>query len=177
MGFHKYLKKAWKAQGVLQRNKMVQFRKEPVSLRLDKPTRIDRARSLGYKAKQGVFVVRQKVLRGGHRRPRPKGGRRPKRFHTNKNLNMSYQTIAEQRVQKIYPNCEVLNSYEVGKDGSSYWFEVIMVDPIHPSVMADKDLNWISEKQHTRRVYRGLTSSAKKTRGLLHKGKGAEKVR
>ena len=35
--------------------------------RLEHPTRIDRARSLGYKAKQGIAVVRVQVRRGGRR--------------------------------------------------------------------------------------------------------------
>jgi large subunit ribosomal protein L15e len=175
MGYLKYLAKAWKKPALHDR--MVQWRTEPATLRVESPTRIDRARGLGYKAKQGVFVVRQRVTRGSHRRPRPKGGRRPKRFHTNKNLNLSYQTIAQQRAQKVYPNCEVLNSYWVGRDGKHFWYEIIMVDPINPSVMQDKNLNWISQKQHTGRSYRGLTSSAKKSRGLRHKGKGSEKTR
>jgi large subunit ribosomal protein L15e len=175
MGYYKYVAKAWKQPQLHDR--MVQWRKENATVRVEHPTRTDRARSLGYKAKQGVFIIRQRVTRGSHRRPRPAGGRRPKRFHTNKNLNLSYQTIAEQRAQKVYPNCEVLNSYWVGRDGQNYWYEIIMVDPINPSVIKDKTLNWISQKQHTGRVYRGLTSSAKKTRGLLNKGKGAEKIR
>ena len=35
--------------------------------------RIDRARSLGYKPKQGVIIVRQRVIRGGRMRPDIKG--------------------------------------------------------------------------------------------------------
>ncbi|KKT75754.1 MAG: 50S ribosomal protein L15e, partial [Candidatus Peregrinibacteria bacterium GW2011_GWA2_44_7] len=42
------------------------MRKEPVTLVLEHPTRLDRARSLGYKAKQGCIVARQRVGRGGH---------------------------------------------------------------------------------------------------------------
>jgi large subunit ribosomal protein L15e len=52
-----------------------------------------------------------------------------------------------------------------------------MVDPAHPVIKADKDINWICGKAHRRRVFRGLTSAGKKIRGLRHKGSGAEKVR
>ena len=43
--------------------------------------------------------------------------------------------------------------------------------------MADKDLNWISTGKHKGRVFRGLTSAGKKSRGMRGKGKGREKVR
>jgi len=59
----------------------------------------------------------------------------------------------------------------------NYWFEVILVDKAHPSIKADKRISWIAEKQHTGRVYRGLTSSSRKSRGLRRKGIGAEKIR
>jgi large subunit ribosomal protein L15e len=65
----------------------------------------------------------------------------------------------------------------VGEDGRSKWFEVVMVDPNHPAIKADKDINWICQKQHHGRVFRGLTSAGKKVRGLRGKGRGAEKVR
>jgi large subunit ribosomal protein L15e len=65
----------------------------------------------------------------------------------------------------------------VGEDGRSKWFEVIMVDPHHPSVQHDKVVNWICKKQHAHRVFRGLTSAGKKVRGLRTKGWGAEKLR
>ncbi|KAA0006200.1 MAG: 50S ribosomal protein L15e, partial [Thermoplasmata archaeon] len=36
-----------------QQQRLIQWRKEENFLRIDRPTRIDRARSLGYKAKPG----------------------------------------------------------------------------------------------------------------------------
>jgi large subunit ribosomal protein L15e len=51
------------------------------------------------------------------------------------------------------------------------------VDPNHPVIKADSDINWICEKQHYKRVFRSLTSAGKKVRGLRGKGKGSEKVR
>ncbi len=44
------------------RKRLAEWRKEPAVLRIDRPTRIDRARSLGYKAKQGFLIVRQTLL-------------------------------------------------------------------------------------------------------------------
>ena len=49
----------------LMRERLVQWRKQPSTLRIEHPTRLDRARKLGYKAKQGFVVARTKVRRGG----------------------------------------------------------------------------------------------------------------
>ena len=168
MGMYKYVKDLWKKpkenMPELWRKRMIEWRRSPSTVKLERPTRIDRARSLGYKAKQGFVVVRQRVIRGGHKRKWFTGGRRSKRFHLNKNLDLSYQTIAEIRADKNYPNCEVLNSYYVGQDGRYNWYEVILVDTSHPVIKADKNLSWITQNTHKGRVHRGLTSSAKKTR-------------
>lgn len=181
MGMYKYVRNLWKKpkqnMPELWRERLIKWRKDPSTVRIERPTRIDRARSLGYKAKQGFLVVRQKVPRGGHMRPMIKKGRRPKHNRRVLILGKSYKQIAEERANKKYPNCEVLNSYWVAQDGKYYWFEIILIDKAHPVILADNDINWITQKQHTRRVYRGLTSSARKSRGLRHKGKGAEKIR
>lgn len=154
------------------------WRREDVIQRIDRPTRIDRARSLGYKAKKGYIVVRTRVRRGGRRKTRFKAGRRPKRMGVNKiTPRKSLKRIAEERVARKYPNLEVLNSYWVWEDGKFKFFEVILVDPNHPSIKNDKNINWICENQHKGRVFRGLTSEGHKTRGLRGKGKGYEKVR
>ena len=60
----------------LMRQRLVQWRKQPTVLRIEHPTRLDRARKLGYKAKQGFVVARTKVRRGGLRKLRPRSGRR-----------------------------------------------------------------------------------------------------
>lgn len=41
--------------------------------RASRPSRPDKARRLGYKAKQGYVVYRVRVRRGGRKRPAPKG--------------------------------------------------------------------------------------------------------
>src|SRR5665647_883441 len=62
----------------LMRQRLVQWRKQPTVLRIEHPTRLDRARKLGYKAKQGIVIARAKVRRGNMRKLRPVSGRRPK---------------------------------------------------------------------------------------------------
>jgi len=165
MVIYKHIRELWKKPketlGDLYRQRLIAWRKEPATLRIKHPTRLDRARSLGYRAKQGFIIVRQRVLKGGHIRPNMVGGRRSKHSATIKNLNMSYQWIAEMRAQKNFVNCEVLNSYFVAKDGKHYWYEIILVDRAHPNIVNDKRINWISLKRG--RVYRGLTSAAKKS--------------
>ena len=41
--------------------------------RASRPSRPDKARRLGYKAKQGYVIYRIRVRRGGRKRPVPKG--------------------------------------------------------------------------------------------------------
>jgi len=173
---YKYLRELWKSPSIdLLRPRLIQWRKEESIVKLDKPTNLARARSLGYKAKQGYVVVRVRLLRGGRMRPQIKSGRRTKHRRQTKIVSKSYQTIAEERAQKKFVNLEVLNSYSLAKDGQNYWFEVILVDPHHPVIRADDKINWIADGRH--RINRGLTSSAKKSRGLHIKGFGAEKAR
>ncbi|MEM3699501.1 MAG: 50S ribosomal protein L15e [Candidatus Bathyarchaeia archaeon] len=180
---YKYIAEAWAKPeksfvDELMRQRLIEWRRQPAVTRVEKPTRLDRARKLGYKAKQGFIIVRVRVRRGGLRKKRPKAGRRPKRMGVKKfKPAKSMRLIAEEKAARKFPNLEVLNSYWVGEDGRSKWFEVIMVDPNHPAIAADKDINWITQKQHRGRVFRGLTSAGKKVRGLRTKGKGAEKLR
>jgi len=182
MGFYKYIREVWKKPKAglaeLWNERLIEWRKQPVTIRIDRPTRLDRAKSLGYRAKQGYVIVRQRLIRGGRQRPKIKKGRRPKRFSRRKDVGLSYQTIAERRAVEKYPNLEVLNSYYVAKDGRYYWYEIILIDKKHPAIIADKRISWITKKPHTRRVYRGLTAAGRRSRGILtNKGKGAEKLR
>lgn len=169
-GMYYYIREAWKKPDVKTlRERMIEWRKTGVFTKRDKPLRLDRARALGYKDKKGFVVIRIRLKRGGHKRPRPNKGRRSKRLHTRKNLKMSYRWIAESRVSKKYKNLEVLNSYPIGKDGVHYFYEVICVDPSKKEIKSDKTINWITKPGHKKRVLRGLTSAAKKSRGLRSK--------
>jgi len=164
--------------GSPQKNRLLHWRKEGSIVRVEKPLRLDRARALGYKAKQGYVIVRARVRKGGMRKERPRGGRKPSKMGVNKiTPAKSIQRIAEERVAKKYPNLEVLNSYWVGEDGKYHYYEVILVDPSHPVIKSDPKINWICSRKHKGRVFRGLTSAGKKGRGLRNKGKGAEKNR
>jgi large subunit ribosomal protein L15e len=139
-----------------QQQRLIQWRQEDNFLRVDRPLRIDRARSMGYKAKPGYIVVRARVRRGGLRKHLIRGGRKPRDRGISKiTQKKSVQRIAEERTAKRFPNMEVLNSYWVGVDGKHRYYEVILVDP----------------------VLRGKTSAGRKGRGLRWKGKGAEKAR
>ena len=168
-----YIRDAWKRPrgsyvGKLRQERLMVWRKEPAVVRVKRPTRLDRARSLGYKAKHGIIVVRAKVRRGGRRKSRPKHGRRPKRMGVHKiTPGKSLQRIAEERAARKYPNMEVLNSYWVAEDGKRRWYEIIFVEPANPAIKSDTNLNWICSRNHKGRVFRGKTSAGKKGRGLV----------
>lgn len=149
---YKYLRDAWNrpeesyVQDVM-RDRAILWRKQPSIIRIEKPTRLDRARALGYKAKKGFIITRIKINRGGRRKKRPTLGRRQKRMGVVKfTPSKSRRLMAEERVARKYPNLEVLNSYWVWQDGRYKWFEVILVDPHHPAVKSDKDVGWIAGK-------------------------------
>lgn len=162
----------------LIRTRLIEWRKEPATHRIERPTRLDRARQVGYKAKQGFVVVRQRITRGSRRKPRPTMGRKPKKMGTVKiTPGRSRQWIAEERAARKFPNLRLLASYYVAEDGKNLWYEIVFVDPHHPAIQADKRINWICDRVHKGRVYRGLSPAGKTSRGLRQKGKGAEKLR
>ncbi len=179
-GLYQYLREAWKKPDTSyespQWRRLIEWRREGSIVRIEKPTRVDRAHALGYKAKPGFIVVRAKVRKGGRRKQRPNAGRKPSKMGVNKITGAkSIQRMAEERVARHYPNMEVLNSYKVGADGKYHYYEVILVDRSHPAIVNDDNINWICEEKG--RAFRGKTSAGKKGRGLRNKGKGAEKIR
>jgi len=165
-GLYYHIRKAWRKPRELNewRKRLVEWRKSRAIVRVERPTRLDRARELGYKAKKGFAIARVRLMRGGRKRPRRKKGRRSKRQTIRKTLSMNYRWVAEQRAERRFKGLVVLNSYEVAKDGTYYWFEVILVDPTRPEIKADKRINWICSVKG--RAARGLTSAARKARGL-----------
>jgi large subunit ribosomal protein L15e len=123
------------------RARAVVLREEPAFMRIERPSRLDRARILGYKAKEGIIVVRARVSRGGMRKKRPTSGRRPKHMGVLKiKSNVPAQAVAERRVLQRYPNMKLLGSYLIWKDGRFAWFEIILVDPLNPSTSKDYNL-------------------------------------
>lgn len=180
---YKYVGKFWKNRNspefkALQRDRLMAWRRESTTVRVEKPTRIDRARALGYKAKKGYVVIRIRIRRTRLRKSRPSQGRHTKGQAVRKiQPGKSFRWISEERVARRYPNLEVLNSYPVGEDGRYKWFEVILVDPKSPTIINDPKINWICRPANKGRVFRGLTSAGKKSRGLSKKGTGSEKIR
>jgi large subunit ribosomal protein L15e len=171
-GMYYYVRQAWKKPDpIILRERMIEWRASNAVFKVDRPLRIDRARSLGYKAKKGYVVVRVRVKRGGRQRDRTNKARKPKKHTIRKIVKMNYQWIAEGRAQAKFVNLEVLNSYKIGKDGKYYFYEVILVDYSRPEIKNDRTINWICSKKNQHRVTRGLTSAARKSRGLRHRSR------
>lgn len=151
---YQMMMKAWRkpeASGIknIMRQMAIKWRREPSIVRIERPSRLDKARRLGYKAKQGYVMVRIRIRRSGARKTRPVSGRRQKAMGVTKiKWAKSYKQIAEERVPKKYPNLEVLNSYYLWSDGRYQWYEVILVDPSHPVIKNDPRINWIYQKKN-----------------------------
>jgi len=156
MGAYKYitatLQKQYKERGADYRAKIISWRKGPAMARVERPSNLSRARTLGYQAKQGYSVVRIRVDKGRRTRRKPMGGRKHKTNYRFVQPQLSHQAIAEQRVNRIYRNMEVLNSYWVGEDGNYKFFEVLLADPSKASVN-------ISSAMRQGKAFRGLTSA------------------
>jgi large subunit ribosomal protein L15e len=160
------------------KSRLTVWRKQDSIVRLEHPTRIGRARALGYKAKQGYVVVRVRTGRGPREKVRPVSGRKPRSLGVSRYTpQKSRQWIAEERTAKKFPNLRLLNSYWVGQDNKWIFHEVILVDPSHPVIYNDPTINWICDPVQKGRQSRGLTSAGKRSRGLRNRGKGAEKQR
>lgn len=137
---YQMMAKLWKKQDSndlkeYMRQIAIKWRREPSIIRVEKPTKLDRARRLGYKAKQGFVVIRIRVRRSGARKTRPSSGRRQKAMGVTKiKWAKGMKRIAEERVSKKFPNLKVLNSYLLWSDGKFKWYEVLLLDPNHPVI-------------------------------------------
>lgn len=145
MGLYAQLNQLWREKPEefrkLMKQRLIRWRRQPAVVRVEKPLRIDRARALGYRAKQGFVVLRVRVRRGGFQKPRPRAGRRPKALGVVKHkVNVSMKEEAIQHAKKKYPNLHPIGAYWIAEDGMYKWFEVIMVDPYHPSIRNDRQL-------------------------------------
>ena len=103
MKFYQSIRKLWQQPkqnlGDIWQKRLVEWRKEASTVKVERPTRLDRARSLGYRAKEGIVIFRQKIPRGGKKKQVfGRRGRRPKRYGQKLVLNKSYQQVAEERV-------------------------------------------------------------------------------
>jgi len=145
VGLYAKLNELWREKPeklkALIKERLIRWRRQPAVVRVEKPLRLDRARMLGYKAKQGFIVLRVRVRRGGFQKPRPRAGRRPKALGVVKHkVNVRMEEEAIQHARKKYPNLYPLGAYWIAEDGMYKWFEVIMVDPYHPAIRSDKDV-------------------------------------
>eukprot|EP00435_Cladocopium_sp_Y103_P032091 s939_g8.t1 len=157
-----------------------EFRQLPAVHRCSRPTRPDKARKVGYKAKQGYCIYRVRVKRGDRKKRVAKGIVYGK--PTNQGINKwksvrNLRSIAEERVGRKCGSLRVLNSYWVAQDAVHKWYEVVMVDPFHSVIRNDPRINWICKPVMKHRELRGLTAAGRKARGLLKKGKRATKLR
>ena len=185
MGAYKYLQELWrkKQSDVMRfvlRVRCWEYRQLAAVHKVNKPSRLDKARALGFKAKQGYVIYRVKIRRGGRKRAVHKGTVFGKPVHQGirklkKKRNL--RNLAEERVGRRCTNLRVLNSYWVGQDAVSKFFEVILVDPAHKAIQNDPRINWIVSEKQNRRELRGLTSAGQKYRGLRQKGIRSLKIR
>lgn len=184
MGAYKYIQELWrkKQSDVLRfllRVRAWEYRHQPKIHRCTHPSRPDKARRLGYKAKQGYVVYRVAVRRGGRKRPNGKGivYGKPKHHGINQlKFRRSLRSVAEERVGRRATNLRVLNSYWVNQDSTYKYFEVVLVDPQHTAIRRDPSINWIVNAVHKHRELRGLTSAGRSGRGLRKKGHRANKL-
>ena len=169
MGANKYIRKAfqneWKGTkdanydyASMMRQRGLEYRNDELAIvKVERPTNLPSARSVGYKAKQGIFVVRVRVRKGTGTHHRPKNKRRPKRQGQAKlSRKLSTQAMAEQKSSKRFENAESLGSYKVAEDGKWHYFEVIMADREASTIKSDKNLAYLAHG-HKGRAERGKT--------------------
>ena len=177
MGAYKYLEELWRKKQsdllrFLLRVRCWQYRQLTAIHRAPRPTRPDKARRLGYKAKQGYVIYRVRVRRGGRKRKVRRGAQcgKPTNMGVNQlKFQRSLRSVAEERAGRYCGALRVVNSYWVGQDSTYKFYEVILVDPQHKAIRRDPRINWLCKPVHKHRELRGLTSAGRKNRGL---GKG-----
>ncbi|UYV69661.1 RPL15 [Cordylochernes scorpioides] len=177
MGAYKYMNELWRKKQsdvmkYLLRLRSWHYRQLNTIHRAPRPSRPEKARRLGYKAKQGVLIYRIRIRRGGRKKQVPKGctDGKPKNQGVNQLKPVrNHQAIAEERVGRACKALRVLNSYWVCQDSTYKYYEVILVDPALGAVRRDPKMNWIVNPEHKHREMHGLTSAGRKSRGL---GKG-----
>eukprot|EP00004_Rigifila_ramosa_P028371 TRINITY_DN95_c1_g1_i1.p2 TRINITY_DN95_c1_g1~~TRINITY_DN95_c1_g1_i1.p2 ORF type:complete len:219 (-),score=36.03 TRINITY_DN95_c1_g1_i1:139-753(-) len=178
MGAYQYLSELWRKKQsdvvrFLLRIRAWELRQLPTVHRATRPTRPDKARRLGYKAKQGFVIYRVRVRRGGRKRPVRKGityGKPKNQGVTELKFQRNMRSVAEERVGRRVGKLRVLNSYWINQDATFKYYEVICVDPSHKAIRQDPRINWIVNPVHKHRELRGLTSAGREGRGLHGKG-------
>jgi len=183
MGAYKYLEEIWKKKQTdvfrfLRRIRAWEYRQLSSLHRCPRPSRPDKARRLGYKAKQGYVIYRVRVRRGARKKPNKKGivyGKPANQGINHIKWCRAKKNLAEERVGRRCGNLRVLNSYWINEDSTYKYYEVILVDPSHSAIRRDPRINWIVKPVHKHREMRGLTAAGKKARGC-GKGLGYKKL-
>lgn len=106
MGAYKYLEELWKKKqsdvlGFIMRVRTWEYRQLPVIHRAQHPSRPDKARRLGYKAKQGYVLYRVRVRRGGRKKLIRKGlvcGKPASQGVNQLKFARNLRSVAEERV-------------------------------------------------------------------------------
>jgi len=173
VGAYKYIRQAfqneWKGTkdenydySLIMRQRGIEYRNSGEAvIKLERPTNIVSAKGVGYRAKQGIFVVRVRVRKGTGTHHRPKNKRRPKRQGQAKlSRRISTQGMAEQKASKKFENAEVLGSYKIAEDGKWHYFEVVLADRTAATVVSDKSLSFLAHGQKGR-AERGKTFSGR----------------
>nr|UXY87938.1 60S ribosomal protein L15 [Cryptomonas curvata] len=185
MGASSYVNEIWRKKqsdimSFLLQIRSWEYRHYPSIHRVKFPTRLEKARKLGYKSKQGFIIYRVRIRRGGRKRPVKKGITygKPKGHGVNElKFNRNKRSLAEERASKICGNLRVLNSYWLNEDSIYKYFEIIFIDPNHKAIKRNLMLNWICKPTFKHRELRGLTSAGRQSRGLRKKGHRANKIR
>ena len=119
------MKKAWEQPrenlGQAYKDMLISYRAGNSIERVEKPMRIDRARALGYRAKQGFTVARVRVIRGGKKNTRIGSGRDGGDKSTKITQSKNYQQICEERAQKRFVNFYWLQRYARGRIKEICW--------------------------------------------------------
>jgi large subunit ribosomal protein L15e len=94
--FYKYISDAWSSPregyvGALRQERLKAWRQDMTVQKIDRPTRLDRARALGYKAKQGIIMARVKVRRGGLRKSRYERKQDGREYHLHGQIHSAHR--------------------------------------------------------------------------------------
>lgn len=109
------------------RSRLTEWRNQNTVVRAAKPTRIERARALGYREDGTCYVARVRVTKGTPFHSRPRAGRRPKKMGIRKiTYAITDRRVAENRALRKFRNLKLLGSYLAGEDGRFKWFEIIL---------------------------------------------------
>uniref|UniRef100_A0A0E0HPK5 Ribosomal protein L15 n=1 Tax=Oryza nivara TaxID=4536 RepID=A0A0E0HPK5_ORYNI len=177
MGAYRCVSELWRRKQsdvmtFVQRVRCWDHRRQPA---IGRPTRPDKARRLGDKAKQGYVVLPCPSRRGGRKRPVPKGIVYSKPKHqgiTQLKFQRNKRSVAEELLGAswVHSGCST-------PTGTPPNFEIILVDVAHSAIRDDLRINWLCKPVHKHGELHGLTSAGNKYRGLRGKGHTHHKAR